>query len=113
MGVADADNSNRRHACTAMHHEEAPAGALLLCAAVGIASLFTDYDDRPGSVPTERTAVAAAPAASGPQYDDWIACGRSGCGERHAPAAQITPANVSQLLGLVYVPMGKQQTAQR
>jgi len=60
-------------------------------------SLAKDYDDRPGEVP-ERSQPLAVDAA-GPKIspNDWIAYGRSGFGDRFAPATEITPANVQDL----------------
>ena len=60
-------------------------------------SLVMDYDDRPGEVP-ERSQPLATDAA-GPKISpsDWVAYGRSGLGDRFAPATQITPANVQGL----------------
>jgi len=60
-------------------------------------SLAKDYDDRPGEVP-ERSQPLAVDAA-GPKIspNDWIAYGRSGFGDRFAPATDITPANVQDL----------------
>jgi quinoprotein glucose dehydrogenase len=78
--------------------KSALAAAVVLTAAVGVFSLFQDYYTLHGEVPAEN--MAAAPAgdfAPGVAPNDWAAYGRSGYGDRYAPAAQITPANAAQL----------------
>ena len=78
--------------------KSALAAAVVLTAAVGVFSLFQDYYTLHGEVPAEN--MAAAPQgdfAPGVAPNDWAAYGRSGYGDRYAPAAQITPANASQL----------------
>ena len=78
--------------------KSALAAAVLLTAAVGVFSLFQDYTTLHGEVPAEN--MAAAPQgdfAPGVAPNDWAAYGRSGYGDRYAPAAQITPANAAQL----------------
>lgn len=65
--------------------------------AVGAVAYFTDYHTLAGDVP-EASMSAPPPAdAAGTPANDWIAYGRSGYGDRYAPAAQITPENVSTL----------------
>ncbi|MCC7596421.1 membrane-bound PQQ-dependent dehydrogenase, glucose/quinate/shikimate family [Janthinobacterium sp. FW305-129] len=78
--------------------KSALTAAVLLTAAVAIFSLFQDYYTLHGEVPAEN--MAAAPQgdyAPGVAPNDWAAYGRSGYGDRYAPAAQITPANAAQL----------------
>ena len=78
--------------------KSALAAAVVLTAAVGVFSLFQDYYTLHGEVPAD--SMAAAPQgdyAPGVAPNDWAAYGRSGYGDRYAPAAQITPANASQL----------------
>ena len=69
--------------------------AVAVTALVGVVALFQDYHDLHGEV------AASAPAgthdAAGVAAGDWSAYGRSGFGDRYAPAAQITPANAGQL----------------
>jgi quinoprotein glucose dehydrogenase len=86
---------------------KAPAGAdagrkaLFASAAitllVGVVALFQDYHDLHGEVPQESMAASAGQDAAGVAPNDWSAYGRSGYGDRYAPAAQITPANAGQL----------------
>src|SRR5450830_714488 len=80
------------------------AGKTALCAAValtviaGVIALFQDYHDLHGEVPAENmAATASGDLAPGVEHNDWSAYGRSGYGDRYAPAAQITPANISGL----------------
>ncbi|MGK5080421.1 membrane-bound PQQ-dependent dehydrogenase, glucose/quinate/shikimate family [Janthinobacterium sp. HLX7-2] len=80
------------------------AGKIALSAAValtviaGVIALFQDYHDLHGEVPAENmAATAAGDLAPGVEHNDWSAYGRSGYGDRYAPAAQITPANISGL----------------
>src|SRR5262249_28650575 len=61
------------------------------------ASLFTNYNDRAGEVPERSQSVAADAAGPAISPNDWVAYGRSGLGNRFAPADQITPANVQKL----------------
>ncbi|QDG69589.1 membrane-bound PQQ-dependent dehydrogenase, glucose/quinate/shikimate family [Janthinobacterium tructae] len=78
--------------------KSALAAAVVATAAVGVFSLFQDYYTLHGEVPPE--SMAAAPQgdiAPGVAPNDWAAYGRSGYGDRYAPAAQITPANAAQL----------------
>ena len=78
--------------------KSALAAAVVATAAVGVFSLFQDYTTLHGEVPAEN--MAAAPQgdfAPGVAPNDWAAYGRSGYGDRYAPAAQITPANAAQL----------------
>lgn len=72
--------------------------AVLATLLVGVFALFQDYHNLHGEVSNE--SMAAAPQgdfAPGVLPNDWSAYGRSGYGDRYAPAAQITPANASQL----------------
>lgn len=64
---------------------------------VGVVALFQDYHDMHGEVPEQNMAATGAADAAGVAANDWSAYGRSGYGDRYAPAAQITPANVGQL----------------
>ncbi|HBZ06815.1 MAG TPA: membrane-bound PQQ-dependent dehydrogenase, glucose/quinate/shikimate family [Massilia sp.] len=64
---------------------------------VGVVALFQDYHDLHGVVAAENMAGGGTHDAAGVAANDWSAYGRSGYGDRYAPAAQITPANVSQL----------------
>jgi quinoprotein glucose dehydrogenase len=72
------------------------ASTALAVVVLGI-SLATDYHDRPGQIAESSVPVAAD--AAGPKISphDWTAYGRSGYGDRFAPAKQITPANVQKL----------------
>jgi len=60
-------------------------------------SLVMDYDDQPGEVPERSQALAVDAAGPKISPNDWIAYGRSGFGDRFAPATEITPANVENL----------------
>ena len=75
--------------------------ALLASAAltilIGIVALFQDYHSIHGEVPAANMAATAPYDAAGVAHNDWAAYGRTGYGDRYAPAAQITPANASQL----------------
>jgi quinoprotein glucose dehydrogenase len=75
--------------------------ALLASAAltilIGVVALFQDYHDLQGDVPAASMAATAPYDAAGVAQNDWGAYGRTGHGDRYAPAAQITPANASQL----------------
>lgn len=71
--------------------------AVAVTAVVGVASLFVEYHDLHGDVPAESMASTAPHDAAGVAPNDWSAYGASGLGTRYAPAAQITPANASQL----------------
>lgn len=64
---------------------------------VGLFALFQDYHDTPGAVAADSMASTAAFEAPGVGEKDWAAYGRSGYGDRYAPARQITPANAAQL----------------
>ncbi len=71
--------------------------ALSLAAAViaGIASALVAPHDRAGTLPM---ALASAPVTATDIPDgDWPAYGRTNRGERYAPLADITPANVARL----------------
>ncbi|MEX0141343.1 membrane-bound PQQ-dependent dehydrogenase, glucose/quinate/shikimate family [Massilia sp. LMS1-1-1.1] len=94
---------NRRLAPAAAA-KQGQAGKTALSAAValtviaGVIALFQDYDDLHGDVPAENmAATATGDLAPGVEHNDWSAYGRSGYGDRYAPAAQITPANISGL----------------
>ncbi|MGK5007815.1 membrane-bound PQQ-dependent dehydrogenase, glucose/quinate/shikimate family [Janthinobacterium sp. LB2P70] len=94
---------NRRLAPAAAA-KQGQAGKTALSAAValtviaGVIALFQDYHDLHGDVPAENmAATAAGDLAPGVEHNDWSAYGRSGYGDRYAPAAQITPANISGL----------------
>ena len=72
--------------------------AVVATLAVGIFALFQDYHNLHGEVSGE--SMAATPQgdfAPGVAPNDWSAYGRSGYGDRYAPATQITPANAAQL----------------
>ncbi|HEX7814117.1 glucose/quinate/shikimate family membrane-bound PQQ-dependent dehydrogenase [Dyella sp.] len=69
---------------------------LLAVAVIGAVGYFTDYHTLAGSLP-EATMAATGDDGSGVAPNDWPAYGRTGFGDRYAPAAQITPANVGQL----------------
>jgi quinoprotein glucose dehydrogenase len=71
--------------------------SVAVTALVGIVALFQDYHDLHGEVAEENMAATAPYDAAGVAHNDWAAYGRSGYGDRYAPAAQITPANASQL----------------
>ncbi|HEX8479806.1 MAG TPA: membrane-bound PQQ-dependent dehydrogenase, glucose/quinate/shikimate family, partial [Telluria sp.] len=71
--------------------------SVAVTALVGIVALFQDYHDLHGEVAAENMAATAPHDAAGVAHNDWAAYGRSGYGDRYAPAAQITPANASQL----------------
>ncbi|WP_219117696.1 membrane-bound PQQ-dependent dehydrogenase, glucose/quinate/shikimate family [Janthinobacterium sp. UMAB-56] len=78
--------------------KSALAAAVVLTAVVGVYSLFQDYYTLHGDVPAENmAAVPQGDFAPGVAPNDWAAYGRSGYGDRYAPAAQITPANAAQL----------------
>ncbi|WP_332875735.1 membrane-bound PQQ-dependent dehydrogenase, glucose/quinate/shikimate family [Massilia sp. S19_KUP03_FR1] len=64
---------------------------------VGVVALFQDYHDLHGEVPAANMTATAPHDAAGVAPNDWSAYGRSGYGDRYAPAAQITPANADQL----------------
>src|SRR5450830_577775 len=71
--------------------------ALVLTLGVGGIALFQDYHDMPGTVAAANLAAPAAQDSAGVAPGDWSAYGRSGYGDRFAPATQITPANAGQL----------------
>jgi len=71
--------------------------SVAVTALVGVIALFQDYHDLHGEVAAESMAATAPHDAAGVAPNDWTAYGRSGYGDRYAPAAQITPANASQL----------------
>jgi quinoprotein glucose dehydrogenase len=88
---------NRRFGPGAGTGKAALIAALAVTAVAGVAALFQDYHDLHGEVPAENMAATAPHDAAGVAPNDWSAYGRSGYGDRYAPAAQITPANASQL----------------
>jgi len=71
--------------------------SVAVTALVGLISVFQDYHDLHGEVPAENLAATGPHDAAGVAANDWAAYGRSGYGDRYAPAAQITPGNASQL----------------
>jgi len=72
-------------------------GAAVLTLLVGVTALFHDYHDLHGEVPAQNMAATTTPDVAGVAHGDWSAYGRSGLGDRYAPAAQITPANAGKL----------------
>ena len=64
---------------------------------VGVVALFQDYHDLHGEVAADNMAATGTHDTAGVAAGDWSAYGRSGFGDRFAPAAQITPANAGQL----------------
>jgi quinoprotein glucose dehydrogenase len=73
------------------------AASAAITVLVGVFALFQDYHDINGTVPAANMASTEARDAAGVAPNDWSAYGHSGYGDRYAPAAQITPANASQL----------------
>ena len=74
------------------------SSAVALTVIAGVIALFQDYHDLHGDVPADSmAATASGDLAPGVEHNDWSAYGRSGYGDRYAPAAQITPANISGL----------------
>ncbi|WP_257560814.1 membrane-bound PQQ-dependent dehydrogenase, glucose/quinate/shikimate family [Janthinobacterium sp. 61] len=74
------------------------SAAVALTVIAGVIALFQDYHDLHGDVPADNmAATATGDLAPGVEHNDWSAYGRSGYGDRYAPAAQITPANISGL----------------
>jgi quinoprotein glucose dehydrogenase len=71
--------------------------AVAITVVVGVIALFHDYHDIHGEVAQENMAGSGTHDAAGVAENDWSAYGRSGHGDRYAPAAQITPANISEL----------------
>lgn len=65
--------------------------------AVGIASGFTDYHDKPGQLAMDAIMQAPAGTLDGLRKGDWPAYGGSARGERYSPLSQITPQNAAQL----------------
>lgn len=76
---------------------KALVGSVAVTLLVGVVALFQDYHDLHGVVPQESMAASGEHDAAGVAHNDWSAYGRSGYGDRYAPAAQITPANAGQL----------------
>ncbi|GGZ10082.1 membrane-bound PQQ-dependent dehydrogenase, glucose/quinate/shikimate family [Pseudoduganella plicata] len=72
-------------------------GSAVLTVLVGLAALFHDYHDLHGEVPAANMSARTVPDVAGVAPNDWSAYGRSGLGDRYAPAAQITPANAGKL----------------
>ncbi|MCC8393833.1 glucose/quinate/shikimate family membrane-bound PQQ-dependent dehydrogenase [Paraburkholderia sp. MMS20-SJTR3] len=70
-------------------------GALIVSAAVGVVSLFTNPHGVTGQL--ERTGTSVATAAPKQADGDWQAFGRSPSGQRYSPLTQITPANAGKL----------------
>ena len=74
------------------------SAAVALTVVAGVIALFQDYHDLHGEVAADNmAATATGDLAPGVEHNDWSAYGRSGYGDRYAPAAQITPANISGL----------------
>ncbi|NII73727.1 quinoprotein glucose dehydrogenase [Dyella sp. SG562] len=71
--------------------------AMAASVAVGAVAYFTDYHTLAGAMADESVGAPPSADATGTPPNDWTAYGRSGYGERYAPAAQITPENVSKL----------------
>ncbi|MGO4700094.1 membrane-bound PQQ-dependent dehydrogenase, glucose/quinate/shikimate family [Dyella sp. 2RAB6] len=65
--------------------------------AVGAVAYFTDYHTLAGAAPEDSMSAAPSADGAGAAPNDWTAYGRSGYGDRYAPATQITPENVSTL----------------
>jgi len=74
---------------------------LALASLAAIAALcggaFVDYHNHYAETPAERMAATGNDDAPGVAAGDWSAYGRSGYGNRYAPATQITPGNVGKL----------------
>ncbi len=70
--------------------------SLLLAAAVGVVSVFTDPHQVTGSLPSA-TGVSASAASGDVPPGDWHAYGRTNRGTRYSPLGAITPQNVHQL----------------
>jgi quinoprotein glucose dehydrogenase len=66
--------------------------ALLIAAAVGVASMLRDPYEQAGALPGVRAAPPQEAAA-----DDWPAYGRTWRGLKWSPLSQLTPANVGRL----------------
>jgi quinoprotein glucose dehydrogenase len=71
--------------------------ALMVAAIVGIVALLRSPHDDPGAFAAARMNASGSTAAPFTAASDWTAYGRSGYGDRHAPARQITAQNVQQL----------------
>ncbi len=92
--LAPADGAAKRQQAG----KTALSAAVALTVVAGVIALFQDYHDLHGDVPAENMAATAEnDFAPGVDHNDWSAYGRSGYGDRYAPAAQITPANISGL----------------
>jgi quinoprotein glucose dehydrogenase len=83
--------------------QRARSGRLALWCAVTAAvvvlvvGLFSNDDKLAGTLPATSMSRSGGDDAPAVAEYDWIAYGRSGYGNRYAPAKQITPANVSRL----------------
>ena len=74
--------------------------AVLVSAAVAVASWFRAPHDVAGQLPRAQSATPAAafgPAAAAVPPGEWHAYGRTGLGQRFTPLSEITPANAAQL----------------
>ncbi|KAA0072224.1 PQQ-binding-like beta-propeller repeat protein [Rhodanobacter sp. T12-5] len=71
--------------------------ALAIAAIFGIAALLRSPQDHPGAFAAARMEASGSVASPFVAAGDWTAYGRSGYGDRHAPAREITPQNVQQL----------------
>ncbi|TPG46185.1 glucose/quinate/shikimate family membrane-bound PQQ-dependent dehydrogenase [Rhodanobacter glycinis] len=72
-------------------------GALSIAAIVGVAALLQHPHDHPGEFAQARMNASGPSPAPFTAAGDWSAYGRSGFGDRHAPAQQINPQNVDRL----------------
>jgi quinoprotein glucose dehydrogenase len=73
------------------------AGALAIAAIFAAAALLRSPQDHPGEFAAARMKASGSVVSPFAAAGDWTAYGRSGQGDRHAPARQITPRNVQQL----------------
>jgi quinoprotein glucose dehydrogenase len=73
------------------------AGALAIAAIFAAAALLRSPQDHPGEFTAARMKASGSVVSPFAAAGDWTAYGRSGQGDRHAPARQITPQNVQQL----------------
>lgn len=72
--------------------------ALVVFAAIAIASWFIDPHDIEGRLPTQRAAASDQdPGAPPVPPGEWHAYGRTGFGQRYSPLTEINPQNVSGL----------------
>ena len=72
-------------------------GALVIATVVGVVALLQHTHDYPGEFAASRMAAVGEAAAPFTASSDWSAYGRSGYGDRYAPAHQITPQNAGRL----------------